>query len=365
MAQEYFNQLNYTLGNEDTSIDVEIVKRLGSQSIFSVAGCGSRSFPLLSQCEELHLCDVSFYQLALCRLRESLYRDLEYEEYLMFFDFPPYDKDNNNSFRKNVFKRINLRTDDREFFNKLFEEINWSSLLYVGKWERTFSLMSKVVRVLMGKNYNEIFKFYDLEDQKSYFYSTFNKWRWKSILFLLGNKSVFNALLYKGDFIEKNINQSHFEFYKTSFEKLFVNNLARESFFSHLCFFGKITHEDGNTIEAKAENYASVKSSMNKGAEIEYHQSDMISLLESQTFKNRFDYIGPSDVPSYFTGDLEVNFLQRIKNSLKDKGVVCLRNYLRIPNCEEEGFLDITDDFKDLYPLEKVGVYHFKVYQKR
>ena len=49
MAQEYFNQLNYTLGNEDTSIDVEIVKRLGSQSIFSVAGCGSRSFPLFAR----------------------------------------------------------------------------------------------------------------------------------------------------------------------------------------------------------------------------------------------------------------------------------------------------------------------------
>lgn len=364
MVQKYFNQLNYTLGNEDTSIDCEIVKRLGSQNVFSVAGCGSRSFPLLQHCRELHMVDVSEYQLALCRLREALYKSLSFDEFLLFFDFPPYHGQDNSFKRQKIFKGLELESRDRDYFRQVFNEINWASLLYAGKWERTFQTMSKGLRAILGKHYSDIFSYHQIEDQVHYFQNDFNKIRWNSLLFLLGNKSVFNALLYKGDFIEKNVPENHFEYYKMSFDTLFTNNLARESFFAHLCFFGEITHSDGNPIEAKEHNFMGVKEKILNGAPVQYHQGDLVGILEKDELKENFDFIGLSDVPSYFKGELEKTFIQRIKQSLKSGGVICLRNYLRVPEANTTGFRDISEQFLDLYPKEKVGVYRFQLLQK-
>ena len=48
MSQPYFNQLNYTLGNEDTSLELAILpERVGH--VFSVAGSGGRVVPLLAK----------------------------------------------------------------------------------------------------------------------------------------------------------------------------------------------------------------------------------------------------------------------------------------------------------------------------
>lgn len=363
MVQKYFNQLNYTLGNEDTAVDCEIVKRLGSKNVFSVAGCGSRSFPLLEHCDELHMVDVSEYQLSLCRLREALYKALSFEEFLLFFDFPPYHGQDNSYQRKKIFQSLELESRDRDYFRQVFNELEWQSLLYSGKWERTFQTMSKGLRAILGRGYPDLFEFHNVEDQAYFFKNKFNKVRWNALLFLLGNKSVFNALLYKGDFIEKNVEENHFEYYKQSFETLFTHNLARDSFFAHLCFFGEITHSDGNPIEAKDSNYRVVKEKIMTGPPVKYFQGDLVGLLESDECQGLYDFIGLSDVPSYFKGPLEENFIQRIRGALKPNGVICLRNYLRIPETNTDGLKDITDNFLDLYPKEKVGVYRFKLFQ--
>ena len=279
MVQKYFNQLNYTLGNEDTSIDLEIVKRLGPQAIFNVAGCGSRSFPLLETCHELHMVDISEYQLSLCRLREALYRHLNFNEFMIFWDFPPFNGQDNSYERKRIFQSLELEEKDREFFRSIFQENHWQSLLYLGKWERTFQTMSHALRLILGKDYKKLFSFHSLDEQREYFKGKFPRKKWNALLFLLGNKSVFNALLYKGDFIEKNVEENHFEYYQNSFDTLFENNLARESFFAHLCFHGKIIHSDGNPIEAKEDNFNQVKDKLLNGAGIGYHQGDLVSLL--------------------------------------------------------------------------------------
>lgn len=365
MVQKYFNQLNYSLGNEDTAIDVEIVRRLGSKNVFSVAGCGGRALPLLEYCHNLTMVDFSSYQLALSRLRLELYRKVDWVDYCLFFEYPPFQGQDNRYRRRDIFASLELQEADRSFFRAVFEELNWGSLLYAGSWERTFQKLSKALRVILGKNYDALFEFQKLDEQVHFFKNEFNKVRWNSLLFLLGNKSVFNALLYKGDFISKNEPESHFEYYKQSFEKLFTHSLARESFFAHLCFYGKIIHSDGNPIEAKKNNFSAVKEKACGTSEILFSQGDLVEILASDEHANKYDFLSLSDVPSYFSGDTERQFLQKIKPSLNEKGVICLRNYLRTPEADYSGFEDITDQFKDLYGLEKVGVYRFQIFQKK
>jgi S-adenosylmethionine-diacylglycerol 3-amino-3-carboxypropyl transferase len=365
VTKKYFRELNYTLGNEDTSIDVEIIKGLNAKDVFSIAGCGSRSLPLLEQCDRIVLNDIGPYQLGLSRLRASLYRNVSFQDFLLFFDYPPYHSQDNSRRRKEIFYSLDLDIQDKDFFLGVFTEINWDSLLYHGRWEKTFQTLSKAIRIILKKEHDRIFNFYDLEGQKEYFYSTFSNLNWKALIFLLGNKSVFNALLYKGDFITKNYPESHFEYYRQSFENLFTHSLARKSFFAHLCFFGKIIHSDGNPIEAWESNFKAVQNKI-KNAEhcVEMVQGNMVELLQSPLYQNQFDYLSLSDVPSYFHGQVEKNFLVDIAPALKKGGVVCMRHYLRRPECNIEGFEDITSEFGDLFLKEKVGVYRFELLRK-
>ena len=365
MTKQYFGQLNYTLGNEDTSVDLEIIKRLGSQNVFSIAGCGSRALPLLEQCESIVLNDVGPYQLSLSRLRACLYRQVSFQDFLLFFDYPPYHSQDNSRRRKEIFYSLELDVQDKDFFFGVFSEINWNSILYYGKWERTFQTLSKGLRVILKKEHDKIFEFHDLEAQRKYYYEKFSNLNWKALLFLLGNKSVFNALLYKGDFIVKNYPESHFEYYKKSFENLFTNSLARESFFAHLCFHGRINHSDGNPVEAWEKNFKAVKERMLSAENaVEMVQGNMVELLQSPLYQDQFDYLSLSDVPSYFQGAVEKNFLQEMAPALKKGGVVCMRHYLRKPDCIKDGFRDITDDFVDITAHEKVGVYRFEILEK-
>ena len=46
MTEKYFKSLNYSLGNEDTTFEVEMVKKLNPKKVLAVAGSGGRSLPL-------------------------------------------------------------------------------------------------------------------------------------------------------------------------------------------------------------------------------------------------------------------------------------------------------------------------------
>ena len=147
MAQKYFSGLNYTLGNEDTSVEIEMIKILKPKNIFSICGSGGRSLPLAhAEAEHLALADLSKEQLLLAQLRLATYKDLSHEEFLLFWGYYPYSSDNHASERKNLFNKISLSVEARDFFNNVFLEINFDSLLYLGKWERTFATFAKLNR---------------------------------------------------------------------------------------------------------------------------------------------------------------------------------------------------------------------------
>src|SRR5690606_14333538 len=186
--------------------ELALVKSLKSKHVFSIAGCGSRALPLLAHGAETLTCvDVASAQLALTRLRLAGYKCLSFEEFLIFWGFPPYAAYDYRKVRRALFDKLELNASDRTFFAPIFEAHGWNSILFSGSWERTFQTLSKGLRFIMGKDYAKILSFTELEKQVHYYENDFPMRRWESVLFLLGNKAVFNALLYKGDFIKKNV----------------------------------------------------------------------------------------------------------------------------------------------------------------
>lgn len=364
MTAEYFSDLNYSLGNEDTKMEVDILLKLKPKKILTIAGCGSRALPLLACHPEKLICiDVAKPQLLITELRYAALKEFNYQDFMTFWGFAPFDKTDFCERRKELFTRLDLKEETRVYFSTYFAKVSWKTLLYEGKWEKTFSVMSKVVRLVLGSAADESLTFDKLDEQIHYYNNKFPKAKWKLILFLLGNKSVFNALLYKGDFIKKNVPESHFEYYEDAYQRLFTEGLANKSFFMHLCFQGKIANEKGNTIEADQENFEACKAALASGSEVKIWDKDLVS-ASTELAGEELEYASLSDVPSYFSGELEKNFMQKLLPAMKQGGVVVLRNYLREPEVDTSGYDEITPRFSDEIRNERVQMYKVRIFQK-
>ena len=115
--------------------------------------------------------------------------------------------------------------------------------------------------------------------------------------------------------------------------------------------------QEANILEAEKVCFEEMKNNLNRNCtEITEVQGDLIATICSH---EKVDFISMSDVPSYFSGDMEKNFLQKIKPSLLSGAIIVIRNYLRIPECDQSGYEDVTDQYRDLIAEEKVQVYQF------
>lgn len=357
--KKYFKGLNYTLGNEDTTVEIALVKHYLPKAVFAVCGSGGRSLPLMQEgVEDLSLADLSPEQLLLSKLRAATYKDLSWQDFMLFWGYYPYADDNFCEARKKIFQNLTLDQDVRDYFGHLFLENGFTSVLYSGKWESTFQVLAKICRAFLGRDFDRILRFDSLEAQVAYYRNEFPMARWKAVLFLVGNKTLFNALLYKGSFIEKNIPEGHFDFYFKAYEKLFTKSLAQKSFFVQLCFYGKIQSLAGVPIEAQETTFLEVK---NSKANLHYFNTDMIEHLSRG--EKRYDFLSLSDVPSYFKGELEAQFMQKIKPGLRNGAIVVNRYYLRVPECDLSGFTDISAEHQELIEAELVGMYRIKIYR--
>ena len=359
---EYFNKLNYSMANEDSWLERNIVLKTKPKKILTVCGSGSRAFPLIhSTLSELHIVDLAKEQLWLAKLREQTIRELSFQEYLIFWGYAPFSVNENSAIRKTLYSRLDLCEESHSYLTTCFEKNNWNSLLLTGKWEKTFVFFSKVVRKVIGLDVCEkIFSYDDLESQRKFFDTEFPKLKWLLILSVLGNKSMFNALLYKGHFIKKNVEDSYITYYKKAFNHLFYQTLAKSSFFLQLCFLGEIKYADGNLAEADEKTFKQMKKYINQ-VKITYHQRDLIDAIGTV---GDIDFISLSDVPSYFSGELESSFYQKIKNSLSSEGVSINRNYLRVPEANRDGFKDISKRYQKLISSECVQMYRVEVMQR-
>lgn len=361
MRGNYFNNLNYTLGNEDSSLEFQLLPK-NTNHVFSVAGSGSRILPLLARHPKYLTCvDTSYPQLYLTELRIETLRLLEWEEFLAFWGYPP--KSFTPEERKKVFERIQLSKPSSKYLTQIFTENNWESLLYLGKWEKTFNKLSRINRLITGRKALELFEQKDPETYFSYLRNKFPHKAWALAVFLFGNATVFNTLLYKGRFPEKNIPEKLHKFYLKSLNKLFNQSLARNNFLLQLLFFGKILFPEGNPVECNKNIFILAKQGIKK-AHIFYIRGDLIEEVAKTDM--HIDFLSFSDTVSYFNGDIEKNFLQKIHQNLSSNCILVLRHYLRVPEwTDSEGYEDITKSHRELISQEKTQMYLIKILKKK
>lgn len=361
MSFKYFGKLNYTLANEDTSFEYGILPD-SLQHVVSVAGSGARMLPLIAKGPRKLTCiDLAQEQLYLAQLRVESVRTFDWDDFLAFWGYPP--RVSGADERRRLFGQLKLSTAAREYFTSVFNEKDWGPILYDGKWEKTFCKLSKLNRLMTGKKGLGIFETRNLDEQLDYFQTRFPKLAFQSVLYLLGNASVFNALLYKGHFPKKNVNASYFRFYWDAFSRLFRLTPARENFFLQLCFFGELRYPEGNPIECSEKVFHQIKKNLVDGqTQIEYRKGNVV---EEMSRLEGVDFLSFSDVPSYFSSRLEKDYLRQIQPSLSSGGQVVVRSYLRVPEGTDlRGYECVTARYQNSIDREKTQVYQIDVYEK-
>ncbi|MFW5884772.1 MAG: DUF3419 family protein [Patescibacteria group bacterium] len=360
MKKKFFNALNYTIGNEDASLEMEILPRK-TQHVFVIAGSGSRVIPLIAKAPKVITCvDSSFDQLSLAELRISSLKTFKYDHFLSFWGYPG--KDISSEERKKMFFELKISNDCKKRMESLFKANNWETLLYLGKWEQTFKKISNIVRAIVGERGVGLFNCKTMKEQREYLEKVF-PWRaWSLVVFLLGNSVVFNALLYKGNFPKKNIKESMYSFYSRRFGQLFRQDIARKNFFLQLLFFGELKYSDGLPIECNPEVYSRAQKNLQKLC-IKFEQGDFIKkALETEI---PIDFLSLSDLPSYLNPPKESEFIQVLNNNIAPKGMVVNRYYLRTPErLDIRGFENVTSRHKGKIAKEKIQMFSFDVFQK-
>jgi len=366
--KSYFSNLNYTLANEDTSVEVEILRRFqlsGNLSlrpneklnIFSICGSGSRALPLalVNENTRLTVLDTSQDQIDLAKMRLRAIQRFCLDDYKCLLGYPPFHGD------VYIDRRIKLLEliDETHF-------VGQDIIIYMGRWEKVFAKIAKLTSLICGQKLKKVFEFKEIAEQKKWWNESYNKFWWNIALWIIGNKVFFDRLLYKGKFVKKNLPQSYFQFYHQSYSYLFENILARKNFFMQLSFLGKCEFSEVEVAEIKPQYYALMKKHFeNNLVEVEFVKSDFIEFLDSRESRlddsTKFHFISLSDVPSYFEGDVEKNFLQKLSLHLMTGALVVLRHYLRIPDANQENFTDVTNYYSDIINLDQVGMYKIQI----
>jgi S-adenosylmethionine-diacylglycerol 3-amino-3-carboxypropyl transferase len=358
MSKDFFlESLNYSMANEDTRLEQSISSKLQSESILSVCGSGSRAFPLITGfTKDLDLIDMSRVQLDFAKLRENSIKELEYAEFLDFWGYRSLE----GELRKKRY--LGFLKKSQPMLEDLFERENWENPIYYGGWEKTYHKLNKLVKIAVGaKRIDQLKKCQNLEEQLQVFNSFSFQLRWRSVLLIVGNRALFNSLLYKGKFVKKNISDSYVQFYIKAFRSLFNNTMLKNSYFLQMSFLGKIEYLAGVPVEAEEATFNVLKENIQK-TNLNYINKNIIEYFKENT--KTYDLISLSDVPSYFDDDLGTDFLQVTKPSVNSGGVLVVRYYLKTHRPDETGYVDISGQFKELIDAEGVQMYEIKVYQK-
>ncbi len=358
MKKNYFSTLNYTLGDEDNRLETTLIA-LGANHVLTIAGSGARIVPFLSRRPNvMHCYDIVPEQIYLNEMRLAALRTLEVDEYASFFGYPP--KFMTAETRRKIFNSLNLSDDARRFLQACFENNQYGTLICEGKFEKMLITLQRVNKRITSKLGAGIFECTNLNEQHEYMSRHFPHELWKIVLFLLGNSTVLNSILYKGDFPKKNIPGSTYSIYKRIFRQLFERVIARESFFLQLVFLGKLVYAEGNLEECDPVIYNQAKRELDH-TEIRFYCENVMTARHH----NLYNFIYLSDVPSFLPEQSAAKFLQQFRPFLAPEALLGVRGHLRIIRPEENGYSNVSKRYGTMIENEHTQLWTIDIYEPK
>jgi S-adenosylmethionine-diacylglycerol 3-amino-3-carboxypropyl transferase len=356
----YFKDLNYSLGDEDPSVELAALPEHVTH-LACIAGSGSRLLPLLSKAPKLVTCvDVSREQLALTELRVESLRQMELSDFKRFLGYD--EGDFTPARRLALFRDLRISDESRRLLEPIFTRNRWRAIIYFGRFEKMLRKLSRVFRLIIGAKLERLFDTSTLEEQRAFCASKdFPRMRWNTALFVLGNATLLNAILYRGEFPKKNLPGSEYENYRRIFGSLQQNVYCRDSFFLQMVAFGRLRHPDNCSREIAPLLFRRAKEALSS-TQIEYVCGDVLDTVRSS--RTGVEFLSLSDVPSFFDDARAGTFLDELRDHLTDGGRVAFRGHLRMAKPSARGYRDCTEQFLDVVHTESTQLWQVRLFEK-
>ncbi|MEK2646555.1 DUF3419 family protein [Bdellovibrio sp. BCCA] len=364
MAKEYFSDLNYTLSNEDTRIEFDLLPE-GAERVFSIAGSGARCLPLIAKNPKyLDVIDMSVSQLYLCELRLQAMKTLTYEEYLFLMGYRGALQGGSDSGddREVLFNKLTLSAEAKSYWVERKEGWKPHGFILLGRWESHFQKLGYLFREVLQCDFSKVFEAQSLNEQVELYEKYWPKIRWNSFIRVAASEYVFNKFLYKGHFSGKSEHKteqrSPSQFIMEEFSRIFKTQLVRKNYFMQILFLGRIAYEEGLPLEAHQHVVEAVKKSK---TEIRYLNGNLLEHLP----QHPYDFISLSDTISYLDGKDANQILQKLSKETKSGSQMVIRSFMRAPTAiDVTGWKALAD--KDQWAQNKdgTGVYQFHIFMK-
>jgi S-adenosylmethionine-diacylglycerol 3-amino-3-carboxypropyl transferase len=349
---EYFTDLNYSLSNEDTTVEKQILSdlKLPSKRVFAICGAGSRVLPLLRpDVSYIKVVDMSDDQLRLLRLRLASVKSLTYENFLSFWGYK-----NPNISRLEILKTIDLTESDRNYW--LANSNKWQNgFLFSGRWESYLRTLGVLFRLFFRAKFESLFNCENLQARQEWYVQNFPALRLKVFLRIFASPLFFNLFLYKGRFAQSQ--ESFAEFLMRVFKIILIEKDPKKSFFAQMLFLGDLRYSEGWPLETHKSVFDSAK---NFTGQIELIKGDLIQELKD---KQNFDFLSLSDVASYLNSEQLQALESSMMKSLNLGGISIIRSFRRHPEFSNKYKSSRQSSLEDwAMSVDSIGVYKFHIF---
>ena len=318
MNRAFAQTLNYSSLNEDWRTEVEGLRLRPGDRVLCPTGSGARPLVLLAA-EDVRVTaiDAAPAQNHLLRLLVAAIRELPAEEALGFiglFDRPGAD-------RLGRLERLDLPGPTRAYWRRHRRSIA-RGVLYEGRLERHFRRLSGVIRLLRGSLADELMAFDDIEQQRVYARTHWDRRWWQRVCELLMHPTT--SRLFFGDpaFYAYAAMPPGPELYRritSAFERF----LARDSFMISLLLTGRLP-PGALPPHLRPDGIARI---IPRLGNLEILDAEIVEHMKCPGAP-RYDRFSLSDVSSFMTGDEFSGLLHAVIGAAAPRARFVLRQFL-------------------------------------
>jgi S-adenosylmethionine-diacylglycerol 3-amino-3-carboxypropyl transferase len=351
---DFYKRLNYSLGNEDWSVENQALRIAPGDRALCVTASGDRPLHLLmTDCAEVISIDMNAIQNHLLDLKIAAITELDYENYLAFLGCEP------TKHRFSMFNHIKPRlSHDAIIFWEKHKKMIERGVIYEGKVERLTRLGSRCFKLLRQKKIETLLAFTDLDLQQEFIAKEWNTTTWRSIFEIFLNSHISKMILNDPglhSYVDPSIKPGKY-IYDRMLNYL-NNNLASQSALIQLILNGKVSKE-AYFPYLTFDGYSKIRRNSDK---LRFHTGNIIEFLNQQ-HSNPIDCFSMSDIASYMPQNIFENLLSGIKNAATPQARFCIREFMSnrsIPDTMSAHFIRNTQLEKKLETEESNFVYRF------
>lgn len=338
---DFYNRLNYSLGNEDWHVEEQALNVQNNDRVLCVTASGDRPLHLLmTPCAEIVSVDMNHIQNFLLELKMIALYCLDYEKYLAFLGC------NQSNKRIFIFNSIksHLSKDALDYWTKNLSIID-KGIIYQGRVERFTYIASRFLNLIKHKQIKTLFSFHDLESQKEFIAKKWNKSVWKAIFNICLNPRFMKLIINDPgviSYIEPSIKPGKYIYDRMLY---YLNhNLARKSALLQLILTGKILPE-AYFPYLTFEGYNKIRRNISR---LTYKTTNIIEYINNESI-GKFDCFSMSDIASYMPQESFNQLLKGINHAANPNARFCIRKLM----CSHIIPEDLQNYFKRNHHLEE------------